>query len=62
MGLLGDQEGMERLVPLGRFLTIYILCLGLYISLETKKGMGQACMGGEIINYLHPVLRPIHLD
>jgi len=53
---------MERLVPLGRFLTIYILCLGLYISLETKKGMGQACMGGEIINYLHPVLRPIHLD
>jgi len=29
----------------GRSLTIYVLCLGVYTSLETRKEIGQTCVG-----------------
>ena len=36
------RSGREwcRLVPVRKFLTIYIVCLSLYASLETRMGMG----------------------
>jgi len=37
---------------------LYIVYLGLYASHETRKGIRQSCTGGDVLNYLHPLLRP----
>ena len=34
--------------------------LGLYASLEIRKGMVRACTGEEVLNYLQRVLRPTY--
>jgi len=42
LGVLEIRNGMMgQACTGGRSLTIYILCLGLYTSIETRKGMGR---------------------